>query len=198
MEGSMPTNKPKRKRDYKAEYKRRIERGLAKGYSLSQARGHPTSKEKHVGKTRPIPAEKFQISLKALRSGKSLKDAAREIRVSPERLRNQAKARGAIRKNKGRWTVVTRLSKEMLIYSNGEAYPITLDKPKEASKVGRYMSAVNKLMRSNDPTPLNPFKGKHATDYRSKKHVFETDPNALYRLAASGSETFEQVYRIVI
>ena len=131
----------KKKRDYRAEYRRRIERGIAKGLSLSQARGHPKTNEKPVGKRRPIEDELLQISLKSLRSGSSLAEAASQIRVSPGRLRNQAKVLGAIRKQRGRWKVKQTLPREMLIFSNGESFQIT---------------------------------------------------------SASGSETFEQVYRIVI
>ena len=95
----------KQKRDYKAEYKRRIERGLARGLTLSQARGHPKAKENHIGKPRPIPDNVIQISLKELRSGKSLTAIAKEVRISPERLRNQIKAKGAIRKKNNRWAI---------------------------------------------------------------------------------------------
>lgn len=189
---------PKRKRDYRAEYKRRIERGLARGLSRSQARGHPAAKEKYISSPHPIDDAAFQISLKSLRSGKSLTEAAREIRVSPERLRNQARAKGAIRKKGQRWTVKTTLPRKMLIYSNGEARAITLGTLQQASKVGRYMAAVSKFMRNNDPASLSPFIGKFAIDNRGKRHTFETDPNTLYRLAASGGESFEQVYRIVV
>ena len=191
----MPQTK---KRDYKAEYQRRIERGRAKGLSKSQARGHPTSKEKHIKAPRPIPDEKLQISLQALRSGKSLQEAAKEIRVSPDRLRNQAKAKGAIRKHQGRWAVIKKLHREMLIYSDGNALSITLSQPKQSSKIGRYMSAVHSFMRTNNANYLKPFEGQTVIDASGKTYPLETNPNALYRLASSGSDSFEQVYRIVI
>ena len=190
--------KNKQKRDYKAEYKRRIERGLARGLTLSQARGHPKAKEKHIGKSRPIPENVIQISLKELRSGKSLTAIAREVRVSPERLRNQVQARGAIRKKNNRWKPVNDLPREMLIYTNGEEAVITVGKLTEASKIGRYMSAVAKFIRTNNPSGLAKFSKKYAKDIKGKKYLFETDPNTLYRLANSGTETFEQVYRIAV
>jgi outer membrane lipoprotein-sorting protein len=118
--------------------------------------------------------------------------------VSPERLRNQVKAKGAIRKKGNRWTIIKKLPRTMLIYSNGEALPITLDKLSQASKVGRYMSAVSKFIRTNNPSGLTKFSKKYTEDIKGKKYVFETNPNTLYRLVSSGMETFEQVYRIVI
>lgn len=194
----MKPSKPKRQRDYKAEYLRRIQTGAAKGLSRSQSRGHPKAKEKNIRKPRAISEEAFQISLKALRSGKTLAEAAKEIRVSPERLRNQAKARKAIKQQGRKWVVRNDLPRRMLVYSQGEAFPIILGRVRQASKVGSYMAAVKRFLRSNDAAHLAPFDKKSATDIKNKKHIFETNPNTLYRLAASGADTFEQIYRIII
>jgi len=86
----------------------------------------------------------------------------------------------------------------MLVYSEGEASSITISRFHYASKLGRYMAAVRRFLRSNDPEHLEPFIGKSIKDSHDKDYVFETSPNALYRIAASGSETFEQIYRIII
>jgi hypothetical protein len=187
-----------RKRDYRAEYQRRIERGLAKGLSLSQARGHPKAGEKPARKSNPIPELQFQIGLKELRSGTSLAEAAKQIHVSPERLRNQARALGAIRKQRGRWRVKKTLPREMLVYSDGESRRITIAQYSEASKLGRYMAAVGRFLNSNEIDHLEPFIGKAVKDREGNHYLLETDPNKLYRLAITGSETFEQVYRIVV
>jgi hypothetical protein len=189
---------PTQKRDYRAEYQRRIERGLKKGLSLAQARGHPKAGEKNIRKPKPINDDAFQISLKALRSGKSLREAASEIRVSPERLRNQAKELGAIRRKGRRWVVKQKLPRIMLVYSDGEPHALTIGTFRYASKIGRYMAAVRKFMQTNNPEHLKPFIGKSIKDINDTEYIFETTPNALYRLAASGTESFEQVYRIVI
>lgn len=187
-----------KKRDYKAEYKRRMERGKAKGLTPSQARGHPRAGEKYIRKPKPINDDAFQISLKALRSGKSLADAAREIRVSPQRLRNQANELGAIKKNGGRWIVKDELPRQMLIYSDGEAHTITISEFHYASDIGRYMAGIKRFLRTNDIDHLKPFIGQLVKDIQNKTFVFETDPNAIYRIATTGNETFEQVYRIII
>jgi len=39
---------------------------------------------------------------------------------------------------------------------------------------------------------------EHATDIKGDQHPFETSPNTLYRLSVSGTDSFEQVYRIII
>ncbi len=194
----MPHKKQKRQRDYKAEYRRRLERGRAKGLSRSQSRGHPKAKEKNIRKPRPISDAAFQISLRALREGKTLAEAAKEIRVSPERLRNQAKAKGIIRQQGRKWVVRKNLPRQMLIYSQGEAIKIIVGTMHQASKAGKYMAGVRNFLHKNDITFLEPFIEKSVTDTKKKKYVFETDPNALYRLAASGADTFEQVYKIIV
>lgn len=194
----MIRSKPKRQRDYKAEYQRRLERGRVKGLSRSQSRGHPKAKEKSIRKPRPISDAAFQISLKALRSGKTLTEAAREIRVSPERLRNQAKAKGIIKQRGRKWIVRNDLPRQMLIYSRGEAFSLILDKVRHSSKAGRYMSAVSKFLRTNDAAHLNSFVRKSVTDSGGKTYIFETNPNTLYRLSARGGESFENVYRLIV
>lgn len=191
-----PTNK--QSRNYRAEYQRRIERGIARGFSRSKARGHPKAREKNVRKPRPIDDDAFEISLQALRSGKSLAEAAATIRVSPERLRNQARERGIIKRHGRRWVVKNNLPRRMLIYSKGEAFPIIIGTSRHASRAGRYMSAVKRFLRSNNPAHLKPFIGKSVTDMGGTAHGFETNPNAIYKLAHGNSESFEQVYRIII
>ena len=190
--------KSNRKRDYRAEYQRRIKRGLTKGLSLSQARGHPKANEKPIRTPHSIPDKQLQISLKLLRSGISLTEASRQIRVSPERLRNQAKSLGAIKKDGGRWTLKQRLPREMLIYSEGQARHIIVSQFREASKLGKYMAAVGHFLTTNEIDYLEPFISKTVKDRKGVKHYLETDPNTLYRLTTTGSQTFEQIYRIVV
>ena len=89
----------KGKRDYVAEYARRIARAVAKGFSKSQARGHPKAAETVIGTKRaaaPLEDDRLQLALKVLRQEKSLTAAAREAKVSPERLRRYATEKNII------------------------------------------------------------------------------------------------------
>jgi hypothetical protein len=86
----------------------------------------------------------------------------------------------------------------MPLYSRGRQLDITVGDLEAASLIGRYMSAVSRFLATNDRAILQPFAGQAVIDHNGKSHPFETNPNALYRLAAAGGETFEQVYRIVV
>lgn len=186
---------PKRKRDYQAEYQRRIARGKAKGLSLSQARGHPKAGEKPVRKPNPIPDTKIQISLRDLRKGHGLAHAAKQIRVSSERLRNQVVAEGFIEKARGRWVIRSDISRQMPIFHDGEELGIEVSNLDDISMIGKYNAAVGHFLNTNDYVYIEPFIDVFVIDAKGRSFDLETDANALYRLAATGIEPFEQVYR---
>ena len=60
------------------------------------------------------------------------------------------------------------------------------------------MSAVSAFLRTNNPGGLREFEGVSVADISGKTHVFETRPNALYRIASAHDQSFEHIYRIVI
>ncbi len=188
-------------RDYRAEYARRIARGLGRGLSRSQARGHPRSKEKLVRKVAKTKAPKVDRRLEdavaALRKGRSLTASARHAHVSPERLRRHLSSLRFVSQKRGRWVVGTDTRRRrMLLYSRGRDVEVVV-RAAEAAKIGRFMGAVSQFLETNDASVLAPFAGQSIVDAKGKRHPFETDPNALYRLADTGGSTFEDVYRIV-
>jgi hypothetical protein len=189
-------------RDYRAEYTRRIARGLARGLSRSQARGHPKPSEALARGPRlrydPDLYRRLEEGLKALRSGKSLTTSARTVRVAPERLRRYVSDSGIVERRGRKWIVgPDDRKRDTRIYSNGEAYTVTVDVD-TAAEIGRYLAAVRQFLATNDPTPLAPFHGRSITDLAGRRHPLETDPNALYRLDATGEDSFEDVYRIIV
>lgn len=188
-----------RPRDYRAEYARRITKGAMRGLSRSQARGHPRRMEAPLRTKPPAFSRQLEAGLRAIKSGQSLTEAARSVHVAPERLRRYLAASGIAEKRGGRWTVGPRDTRirQMLLYSQGVAIIASVT-PAEADIIGRYMAAVGRFLESNDAAYLAPFAGEAITDTAGHRHPLETDPNALYRLDATGGETFEDVYRIVV
>ncbi len=133
-----------------------------------------------------------------MRSGKSLTAAAKSAHVSPERLRRYAADTGVAKKERNRWRVLRdNRPRVVQVYSGGQAYEITVPGYEPAALVGRYMAAVKEFLRTNNASNLAPFRGEWVADVYGKRYVFETRPNVLYRLDASGIEPFEQVYKIV-
>jgi hypothetical protein len=191
----------KSKRNYAIEYARRIARAVGKGLSRSQARGHPKPTEAIIRASRtakPLEDHRLQLALKVLRQEKSLTAAAREAKVSPERLRRYATERSIIERRGRRWIVRRDLPRRMLLFSDGKTLQIVVGDFASASKVGRFMSAVSTFLRTNNPAGLRQFEGVSVADISGKIHPFETHPNALYRLASAHDQSFEHIYRIVI
>ena len=147
---------------------------------------------------KPIEDDRLQVALKSLRQEKSLTAAAREVKVSPERLRRYATEKNVIERRGRRWIVRQQLRRRMLLFSDGRALQVVVGDFASASKVGRFMSAVSAFLRTNNPAGLREFEGMNVADISGKTHVFETRPNALYRLASAHDQSFEQIYRIVI
>ena len=186
-------------RDFIAEYKRRIALSEMRSLSRSQARGHAKASEQPIRPPKStISDARIQLALSTLRREQNFAAAAKSAKISPERLRKYAVEKSLIEKTRGRWKIAEILPRRMALFSGRRQIVVTVGNAEIASEVGRYMSAVSRFLSSNKATLLGPFAGQGVRDRAGKFHVFETDPNSLYRLAASGGSSFEQIYRIVI
>lgn len=184
-------------RDYKAEYQRRKVHAAARGLSVSQARGHPKANEAGIFQARRNnnSDRRLDIAVRELRRKRSLDKAAKEAKVSVERLRRHLAQSGIAEQRGKRWVVREDVPRWMPIFSEGELELIKVKGRKASSPVGRYMNAVKDFVNSGDASHLAPFKGRAITDTRGKVHRFETDPNTLYELSNDEVDPFEQ-YRI--
>lgn len=145
-----------------------------------------------------ISDSRLQRGLAVLREDGSIASAAKAARMSPEKFKRTALKKKAIRKKGKVWIVSRELRRQMLIYSDGKQVTVTLPSQRSARNVGKYMSAVGAFVRSNNIRLLDDFIDRGVTDIAGKRHIFETDPNTLYRLTSSKDEAFEDVYRIVV
>lgn len=181
-------------RDYKAEYARRIERGQARGLTRAEARGHRRGLNRAEAQTPASkPDEKIQQAIQVMKAGSSLTAAAKAAHVSSERLRRHfvvaklGKLRGRTWKLHNRRVAhITRLGTKRLFVSAADA-----------SLEGQHHNAVKQFLATNDLAPLQPFVGKSVRDLKGKLHLFETDPNALYRHATRDEPEFHEIYQIV-
>jgi hypothetical protein len=126
-----------KKRDYKAEYALRKTNVLARGLSVSQARGHAKAGEASRGAPRQIEDERLQVALYMLQQEKSFESAAKAARISPERLRRHAIERGLIEKSNRRWQPRAGLPRRLKAFSRRKALAIIAPDLASASLMGR-------------------------------------------------------------
>ncbi len=185
-----------KKRDYKAEYARRIVNAKKRGLSRSQARGHAKAGEKPI-RAKPVKSDaSLEAALKLLRQTNHQGRAAKEAGVSIERFRRFLRSNSLAERKGGKWRITDKRNRRMTVITNSEAVELTLRDFDQSSLNGRHLAAVGAFLRSNDIDLLQPFEGQAVIDAAGQVHPLETDPSALYRLSAAGSEVFHEIYRL--
>jgi len=190
----------KKNRNFKEEYFKRKQRGLAKGLSVSQARGHPKPLEQSASERTAsrMYSKRLEAGIREIRRGTPLTKAAKIVGVSPELLRKYVHHAGIATKAGRRWRLnPDRRKRRVQIFSDGRAHTIFLASFSDASLVGRYTSAIGQFVDTSDPSYLAPFIGMSVTDEHGRRYPFETRRNVIYRLTESQAYTFEEIYRIV-
>jgi hypothetical protein len=184
-------------RNHKAEYARRIANAKKRGLSRSQARGHARPGETPIRGSNVNRGDvSLEAALRALRLTGKQSAAAKEAGVSVERFRRFLRENKLATRTGRTWLITDKAPREMLVLSNGQARKMLLGQ-EQASLNGRFLVAVKNFLNSQDDELLSEFVGLSVRDAKGKLHPFETDENALYRLADSGSEVFEDIYRII-
>lgn len=187
-----------RTRDYKAEYQRRIANAARRGHSRSQARGHARSGEAPIRVLASAHDARLEDALKALRRTSTQTAAAKSVGVSPERFRRFLRENVEI-EGRGRSRKITdNRNREMAVISDGALHRRILRDFDQASLNGEHLNAVRAFLSSNDTDFLASFEGRAVIDAKGTSHLLETNPNALYRLAAAGDEVFHEIYRLII
>ena len=166
-----------------------------------KAKARQRRKAKSAGR-RIVRARRYdprlEFGLQYMREGNPLAEAARKIGVTPAHLRSYVTATGIATRKSGKWHFKRdRRFRRMPLYSDGRRIVITVHNGKTASLIGSYMRAVRLFFDTEDIHLLDPFREQSVPDANGKRYVFETRPNVLLRLDASGIEPFEITYEIV-
>lgn len=187
-----------RQRNYKAEYQRRLERAFREGLSRSQARGHAKADERPI-RAPPQNQERdlrLESALKTLRRQGNQSAAAKEAGISVERFRRFLKQEALATRQGRTWTFTDSRIREISVITTRGFKNLEVRGFDTASLVGRHNAAIGQFLNSNDTSLLQPFKGLSFKGSSGRTHILETNPNAIHRLANSGNEVFEMVYRL--
>jgi hypothetical protein len=187
---------PKRKRNYTEEYLIRKARGIAAGKSLSQARGHARAADL-ASNTSPQPfkrSERLEDALKLIKKGVSQKEAAKQVGVSPERLRRFQKLNTASQRVGRRWVITDIRPVSVVMATQGKMRTVTVSHD-AASDISRHWIAINLFLDTNDASHLAAFVGGGLRDSKGVFHPFETRPNVLRKLDGAGELSFIDIYR---
>ena len=168
---------------------------MAKGYSLSQARGHPKAGETYASGGVVQPDKRLTDAIARIKSGESLTATSKSFHISRERLRQAVSEKGEYVRQGRRYQFIPRVRNDLPLYSEGESIRVLVDDD-NASSLGEFMAGVRKFLRTNKIEHLAPFVGGGVTVINGRFHPFETDPETLYRLDAKGRAVFHQIYQL--
>lgn len=186
----------RKKRDYKAEYARRIARGKKLGLSKSQARGHAKPGEKSI-RVKAVKSDALlEAALRNLSKIGKQGEAAKRAGISAERFRRFLYDNSLATRKGRKWVIHDNRLKQLRSIIDGRYVDLKL-RGDQVSLNGKFMAGVGRFLKTNDYSFVEPFIGQSVRDAKGKRHVFETDPNTLYRLSGAQDEPFEQNYRII-
>lgn len=129
----------------------------------------------------------------------SVRRAARNSGVSASSLRRLIEKFKLGRWDPARraWRLTDLVKRELAIISDGDEILIRVRGFNPASLAMQHRAAVHAFWDSNDIALLTPFEGLTVTDTSKKRHVLETRPNVLLRLANAGGDAEMKIYRLI-
>ena len=184
----MKRRKSKRRAAVRSHKKRR--RTFERAQAQTKRRGKTRSS------VRPLTERRLRSIIRKLKKGESLTASAKGVGLRPDQLRGVLRSAKIIQKRKGRWRL-REVPVSMSIYSEGEAKTLIPADRRNRSLVGKYLNAVKAFLRTNKSERLAAFKNRSVRDIFGKRYQFEADENTLYRLASSGSETVDEIYKYI-
>lgn len=140
------------------------------------------------GNKRDTYNRSLHVLARMRRTGSSLTAAAREEHIDPRTVRKYLKAE---LRGRGKATKADRRTRDMLIPTTIGNAPVKVRGSKQASQLGRYMSAVSKYLRMGDIDGLAEFEGQTIAG-----HALITDADILSSLAQAGALTLDEIYTV--
>lgn len=133
--------------------------------------------------------------LRLMRKGISLTSASREAGISRNLAKNNLGRVISKRNRRYVASLTDTIQRSMEFYDTkrGRIF-VTLRNSKDASKVGKYLSSVNKAI-NGDSSDLKKFRGKYIIDADGKKHYFETRLERVFDIKEGIEQPeFEPIY----
>ncbi|WP_462273298.1 hypothetical protein [Methanohalophilus sp.] len=135
--------------------------------------------------------------LREMRNGKNLTEATSKVGVNKQ---FALKHLGTyLQKKGGKWEVTRTdsIQSEMMIYTEDKGVSsIVVTNAKDRSKIGKYLSAVGKALKSGDTSLLEKFKDMKIKDANGNESRFEIDLDKLYDIRETIEEPeFLEIYR---
>lgn len=164
--------------------KRKPQRRIGKKARRSTGSRNPMSPRAQKSLNRAM-----RVLARVRRTGKSLTSIARDEHIDPRTVRKYV---GSEFRGRGlRPTKTDARKRTMLIPTALGNVPVTVHGSKQASRLGRYMSAVGKYLRTGDVKALTAFEGQSIGG-----NPMITDPEILSSLAQAGALTLDEIYAV--
>lgn len=118
--------------------------------------------------------------LRLMRKGSTIRDGSNEVGISIPTVKKYVDDALKIKDNRLVAKSADSLLRKMLIYEEGEEVWITVKGIRTASKIGRYHSAVGRLVDRNERNALEPF--TKIKDFKGKIHKLETNRKEIFEI----------------
>lgn len=172
----------------------------SKGYaswSAQQQAPRRSGSVEALGRLRPAERQARSRALEAVqlmrREGLSLSRAAKRAGTTPNAVRRHAGSALELRGRHYRAKPYDRLVREMHFLTPQGLSVLPVRDSRSASKIARYMGAVDDYLRTGDDRRLRRFRGKGVW-VEKRFRPFLTDRDLLDRLAGAGEVSFEELY----
>jgi hypothetical protein len=128
--------------------------------------------------------------------GRSLTAAARDLDLPPKQLQNYVTRRRLAKRKGQRWVSKDNRLRRVPVMTGGRLRTLIVRGYEPARLVGEHHHAVGEFVRTNDIKLIKSFRGQTVQAVNGRRHVLETNPNALHRIAAMDSPPFHEIYEI--